>query len=86
MSSITQRHHLGSTPRGAPWPHAWMSAKPLLRTAMARARAGFDGRQTCRRHAGRAAAAHGLGAGALHRDGMGLTRVAAADSIEKKRA
>ena len=75
MSSMTQRHHLGSTPRGAPWPHAWMSAKPLLRTAMARARAGVNGRQARpdrERRAGHAATARGLrGRGASARHGAG---------------
>ena len=84
ISSITQRHHFGSTPRGAPWPQAWMSAKPLLRTAMARARAGFDGRQTRGRRAGHAAAAHGLGADASPRR-HGLTCVATAGSVKSKR-
>ena len=62
---MTQRHHLGSTPRGAPWPQAWMSAKPLLRTAMVRARGKADGHHTRGRRAGHGRPARGLGAGAF---------------------
>ena len=85
MSSITQRHHLGSTPRGAPWPQAWMSAKPLLRTAMVRACAGVDGRRTRGRRAGHAATARGLGAGPFHCEGMAAPMCEAAADFGENR-